>query len=304
MMSGWIKKYVAHLTLGRVQTLGRMLGSLLFLVLRDFRRIARRNLQFVYPHWSPQRAQRFTREVFQQLGMTIVETAWMGCLSRSQCLRHIKVEGATYLNEAIEGGHGIIIISAHLGNWESALQFFPLYFHKPLLAVVKPLKLGFADSWVQNLRTRFGNQMVPKKKAFGKLLRTLRQGGAVGLMIDVASKKRGVSARFMGYRASATPAAAMLAMRSKSPVLPMICTRAPNGRLILRVEPPVPIRRTANLRADLLYNVQRMTDIIEQAVLQKPEQWLWLQKRWKRYYPDLYHDHHLVAGRRKDKQKG
>lgn len=149
-------------------------------------------------------------------------------------------------------------------------------------------RFGFGHRWVEQLRTRTGNQVVPKKNALVRLIQTLRQGGAIGLMMDTTRLRQGVPVRFMGQPASANPAAAILAMRSKSAVLPVICTREPDGRLVLRIAPAVPMRRTANLRADVQYNTQRMTDVIEAAVHRRPAQWYWLQKRWKSFHPGLY----------------
>ncbi len=288
MMLARIRNGIARLKPGQVQALGTILGLILFVVLGTRRRVAFANLRLINPQWASKQVHRFTRKVFQHFGITLVETTQMDCLAPTELLRRIQVEGAEHVTEALEQGRGLIVISAHIGNWESALQLFPLYFKQPVLGVAKSFRFGFGHRWVEKLRTRTGNQVVPKKNAFVRLMQTLRQGGAIGLMMDTTRMKQGVSVRFMGHPVNANPAAALLAMRSKSAVLPMICTREPDGRLVLRISPAVTMRRTANLRADVQYNTQRMTDIIEAAVRSKPEQWYWLQKRWKSFYPELY----------------
>jgi lauroyl/myristoyl acyltransferase len=58
--------------------------------------------------------------------------------------------------------------------------------------------------------------------------------------------------------------------------------------LIIRVERPIEIKRTGNLRSDLQANTQLITDRVERAVQKNPEQWNWILKRWKEFYPDLY----------------
>jgi KDO2-lipid IV(A) lauroyltransferase len=244
----------------------------------------------VYPHWSPKRVNRFTREIFGHCGLTLVEMAHVSGLTRAQCRQYIHVEGKHHLSSAIDGKRGAIIISAHLGNWEAGLMLYPLLAEMPLLSIAKPIKAPFANRWFMQFRTRFGNVVVPKKNVFGLMLNTLRQGDSVGLMMDVARWKQNVPVRFMGYRTTVSAASALLALRSRSPVIPVFCLRGADGRLTVRVEPPVPIRRTSDLPNDLHYNSQRMTSIIERAVRQNPEQWLWMMKRWKSYSPELYAD--------------
>jgi hypothetical protein len=97
-----------------------------------------------------------------------------------------------------------------------------------------------------------------------------------------------VEVNFFGRRATATPAAALLGLRFKSPVIPAFCHRKSNGDLIVQIEPPVEIQRTKSLRSDLQFNTQLITDRVEDAVRKYPEQWNWMLKRWKDYYPDLY----------------
>jgi KDO2-lipid IV(A) lauroyltransferase len=97
-----------------------------------------------------------------------------------------------------------------------------------------------------------------------------------------------VEVNFFGRRATATPAAALLGLRCKSPIIPAFCHRNPKGKLIVRVEPPVKVKRTRDLRYDLQFNTQLITDRVERAVRNYPDQWNWMLKRWKEYYPDLY----------------
>jgi KDO2-lipid IV(A) lauroyltransferase len=106
--------------------------------------------------------------------------------------------------------------------------------------------------------------------------------------MDISRRFDGVEVQFFGRRATATPAAAMLALRCKSPVIPIFCHRNPRGELVIKAKHPLEIKRTGNLRADLQTNTQLITDSVERAVREHPEQWNWLLKRWKDFYPDLY----------------
>jgi lauroyl/myristoyl acyltransferase len=74
--------------------------------------------------------------------------------------------------------------------------------------------------------------------------------------------------------------------------------------LIVRIEPPVEIKRTNNLRTDLQTNTQRITARVEQAVRKNPEQWFWALKRWKDFYPGLYPEPKKRLQKIKKKKRG
>jgi KDO2-lipid IV(A) lauroyltransferase len=120
------------------------------------------------------------------------------------------------------------------------------------------------------------------------MMQTLRQGQILGLLMDISRRFDGVEVTFFDRRATAAPAAALLALRCKSPVIPVFNYRTDSGELVIRVEPPVDIKRTRDLRTDLQTNTQAITDRVEQAIRKYPEQWFWTLKRWKDFYPDLY----------------
>jgi KDO2-lipid IV(A) lauroyltransferase len=110
----------------------------------------------------------------------------------------------------------------------------------------------------------------------------------LAILIDMARRKDGVDITFFGKKATATPAVAMLALRCRCPVIPTFCIRESNGRIGIHVEPPVQMRRSSDLRADLVENTQRITEVVEHMVRKYPEQWHWLMPRWKEHYPELY----------------
>jgi KDO2-lipid IV(A) lauroyltransferase len=138
------------------------------------------------------------------------------------------------------------------------------------------------------MRTCTGNRILYKKGALAESVKELRQGGVLGLLIDMSRRKDGIEIEFFGHRATATPAAALLAIRCSSPVLPAFCIRTSDGRLHGRIDPPLNIRRTGDLAADLRFNTQLMTNSLEKVVREFPEQWYWRQKRWKDFHPHLY----------------
>jgi lauroyl/myristoyl acyltransferase len=73
-------------------------------------------------------------------------------------------------------------------------------------------------------------------------------------------------------------------------VIPVACIRDDDGELTARFYPAVSLQRTGDFRSDIQLNTQLMTDAVEAAVRDYPEQWGWYQRKWKKHYPELYHE--------------
>lgn len=280
-----------------------MLGNLLYYLAAPQRRIVRRNLQFSHVESSPQQLQSLLKRIFRHFGITILELLQMTCFSQKELLRNVHLEGKEIIIEAMARQKGVVLITAHLGNYEMAWQYVPCYFGRQMAGVAKKMRNVRLDRLIHKMRTRFGNKIIYKKGALPEMMQTLRRGEMVGLLMDISRRFDGVEVNFFGRRATATPAAAMIALRCKSPIIPAFCHRSANGKLIIRVERPIEIQRTKDLRADLQTNTQLITDRVERAVRNYPEQWNWMLKRWKEFYPDLYPESEKRLKRIKKKEK-
>ena len=301
---GTLKGFVASIPQNLISGAGKLIGILAYILDRRHRRIVKRNLQFTHPEWSRHRIQRISKHVFQNMGVTLLEICQMTCFSREDILGKTRIRGKENLLNAIKDPKGVIMISAHLGNWEMAHIFVSCYLQKPLVLVARQIQCRVLNRWICRLQGSCGNIILHKKRALPKMARALHQGRPVGLLIDQETKhSEGVEVTFLDRTATATPAAAIMARRYDSPVLPAFCIREAEGGLTLIVEPPLTLKRTEDLHADLKANTQIMTSCIEKAVRAYPEQWFWFHKRWRGYYPYLYAEELTRRQRRREKRK-
>lgn len=297
------KSIIGKISHRHIVGLGKILGRAAYFLDGPHRRIVRRNLQFTHPDWAREKIDNLARRVFQNLGISLLETFQLATLSREQVLGRVRVVGLENLQNALKSKSGLILVSAHLGSWETGVLFVCCHIRKPILAVVKKIRFAPLNRWVHRLRSRFGVKLVYKKGALPEMRRVLRRGGVLGLLVDQSRRSEGVDVNFFGHRVTATPAAAFLAIRCQSPVLPMFCVRDDSGRLTVMVKPPLEMKRTGDLRSDIQTNTQMITDVVEKAVRQYPDQWFWVHKRWKKYYPDLYPEYQARRKRRHERKR-
>lgn len=293
-----LKRFMARAPRKHIFRIGKLIGRLAYYIDVPHRRIVRRNLTFAYPDWSREQVKSISRHIFQNLGITFLEIIQLTALSREDLLKKIRVVGLENLQRALRSKKGLILVSGHLGSWEMGLMYACSILEKPILGVVKKIRFAPLNRRIHRLRARFGLKIVYKKGALPEMRQTLRRGGIVGLLVDQSRRLEGVEVIFFGHKVTATPAAAFLAIRCKCPVLPLFCVREANGQLTMVVKPALEFKRTGDLRSDVQANTQVITDVMERMIRKYPEQWFWVHKRWKKYYPHLYPEYQSRKKRR------
>jgi KDO2-lipid IV(A) lauroyltransferase len=279
------------------------LGLVFYAIDRPHRRIVARNLRFAYPDHPAARIRSTSRGVFKNLGITLLEMVRMTCWSPEDLLRNVRVEGERHLLGALVDGRGTVVVSAHIGNWEVALAYAACFLGLPITAIVKRMRFNPLDRWLNGMRIRFGTRVRYKQQALTEMMNVMKRREALALLIDQSKRSEGVPTTFFGARAITTSVAALLARRYKSPVVPVFCIRGPQGDLTIRVEPPLKLERSKDMRVDLQRNAQLMTEVVEKVVREHPEQWFWFHKRWKKFYPHLYPEYFRRRSRRKAREK-
>lgn len=296
---GSIMSFVAGIRPGRIVALGRIVGQLAYYLDIPHRRVVWRNLKFCFPEWSSREVVQFSKRVYQNVGVVALEMLQTAALRPDELLERVEIIGSEDLLGALAEKRGVVVVAGHTGGWEMAMLAVAAGFQGSATVVSRDDPINrFSDS----VRRRFGINTVYKKGAFPAMMQALRRAEIVVITIDLSRGKDEVEVQFFGKRATMTISAALLALRCRCPVLPALCHRNPDGTLTLRLGPAFKVNRTGDLRADLQAGSQRMTDAIEEAIRQYPEQWLWHGKRWKVFYPQLYPEYFSERKRRKEKK--
>jgi KDO2-lipid IV(A) lauroyltransferase len=281
---------------------GKLFGILVYVLAVQQRRLVIRNLRFCYPEWHDDQIKKLSMRVFENFGITFIEVCQTAFMSWEKLSGRYRVQGEEILINALKANKGILIITAHMGNWEVA-QHYMHKFEKPFSVVATRMKQAWANRLLDHLRSRFGNTVIDKKGGLPNIMQALRRGETIAMLIDQSRRKQGIDVTFFGREATATPAAALLAMRCKSTVLPMFCVRDSDGRLTIQVKPPLETIRTGDLRSDLQTNTQIMMNAVEEMVREYPDQWFWTLKPWKVAYPQLYEEWEERRRKRKTRKK-
>ncbi len=260
--------------------LGRRLGDLAFLALPARRRRALANLEQAFPALSAAERRRLCRRSWQHLGLVFVELCALRAQPLERFLERVSVEGLEHLR-AVMAAHGrALVLTGHLGNWEVLTAASRLAGY-PLSVVVRPLDSVGLNRLAEEVRRKAGVELIDKRRAVRPVLAALAEGRMVGILLDQnTTRDEGVFVPFFGRPASTSRAMAVLALRTRVPVVPIFARRDPDGRHRVTIGRPLPLPDDRT-EQDVVELTARCTAAIEAAIRAAPEQWLWIHHRWR-----------------------
>ncbi|MBI4565478.1 MAG: lysophospholipid acyltransferase family protein [Planctomycetes bacterium] len=274
---------------GAARRLGKLLGRLMYVLDAKHRRIAVKNIARAegMPR-RPSEIHRLVRRVYEHLGISAVETLLIPRLmARDRLSRYVKLENFQIFDKALAEGRGVIVVCAHLGNWELAALATSLAGY-PLVSVARPIENPFLDAYVNRLRSSTGQRIVPKYNAVRTMAASLKRNSILAILADQNARKDGVFVPFFGRPASTVRSAALLALKYGAPIIPVNFYR--HGRMEHRVvaTPPLDVPRDPGITREEA--VRRITAAftarLEAFIREHPEQWMWLHARWKTKPPE------------------
>lgn len=259
--------------------IGRGLGILVYKLLKDRRKITIDNLKIVFgDELSDKEIIALCKETYQQLGITLIEFIKLKKIKKEDIDTLIDVEGLEYLQEAYETGRGVIVYSAHFGNWEWLGSIISLLGY-PFNAIARAQNNPYFDKKINEIRSSKGVNIIPRGMSVRKALRALRRGEILYILGDQNARGNGWLMDFFGQPALTYPGAVQLANRTGAVVLPVYLIRKEPGKFVLKVYPYYELPQKADEK-DEKELLGKLTRTMENVVYKYPEQWLWLHRRW------------------------
>jgi Kdo2-lipid IVA lauroyltransferase/acyltransferase len=261
---------------GLAYTLANWLTAFLDAAVPKLGRVAERNLTLAMPELDAAQRAKVVDGIFQSIARMLVLFAKFPDIHRENVGQWIRYEGLENYENAKQKGRGVLVATAHLGNWEFS-AFAHALMTEPMHVMVRPLDNPLVDELVETRRQLSGNTLIVKKDSALTVLRALRKNTAVGILIDQnTTPEEGVFVEFFGIRACANAAFTRLASRTGAAVVPGFAFwEEREKKYVLRFYPEVPM--TGDTQAD----TQRIHSLFESLIRQYPEQWLWIHRRWK-----------------------
>lgn len=257
------------------------LGSLSYYFAGDARERAVKHLQMVFGKTqSEKESRKMAKRMFTYLGKNFSDVIRTFSMETSDELASFfKINGKEHLDAAFAKGKGVLALTGHYGAFEFLGPYVGLNY--PFIAMGTKLKDPKLDSLIVKHRARNNNEYIYRGENTMKLIKALKQGKVVPILIDQDTKVKSRFVDFMGIPAATPIGAATLAMKTGAIVVPMYTYLDENNVQTFNILPEIPMVVTGDDEADFIVNTKKMNESLEQFIYRDPAQWVWMHERWK-----------------------
>ncbi len=266
------------------RAVARVMGEISYLLDRPARKKdALASLRRVFPSFDAAQARRTLRGVYRHLSESIIDSLnFVRFAPRRDLDELLDVVGLEKL-KALPQGSGVVFVTGHFGHWEVMGAAAPLVGY-PLWSVGRSSGNYYMDSFIKKLREATGQHVLEKKGALLPIIRILRRGENVAILIDQDARRDGIFVDFLGRPASTTATPARLAIRTGAP-LAFVYTRRMGdlNRFRVVVKNVIRAEPTNDEEAEARRITQQLNRELEEVIREAPEEWFWLHRRWKTY---------------------
>jgi len=286
MFKYWVYKFgqfcVTHFPLALSYKLAEMLSDIHYYFSFRDRRAVKENLRIV-TGFSDQRLHVMAREVFRNFGRYLVEFFRMArCLDDRFIQDNVRLENVEYIPTALKAGRGVILLTAHIGNWEMGGVVLSRLGYSSL-AIALPHKERPVNNLFNQQREVQGLKVVSLQLSIRKCLEALNQNECVAVLADRNFTSNGEILEFLGRRVSFPKGPAMFSLRTGAPIVPVFFIRCAGDKFVLKVKEPIvpPVADQEQPEPEKLMELMKTyTKVIEQEIRQYPTQWLMFRKFW------------------------
>jgi len=194
--------------------------------------------------------------------------------------KFIVVHDYENFEQANSKGKGVIFLTCHLGAFDLQITVMSLRGLKPNI-IGTPLKDDRLNELLFDYRNAYGAVAIERGKETLRLIKALKKGGAVAILIDQDTRVKSRFVDFFGMQAATPVGAAILAMKTGAAIVPTYIYLGKDNLQHMHILPEIPLVLTGDDEKDMITNTQNYTRFIEEQVRKYPEQWVWMHERWK-----------------------
>lgn len=274
-----LTRLLTALPLSVARAIGRGLGTAAYWLVRRHRKTNLAEMARCFPSESRAEHKQRLYRVYQGMAVNFIEVfRWIGG-GADELDTQIHSHGLEYLEQAQARGRGVLVLTAHTGNWD-LMGLWASRRYK-LTIISKDLRGAGVNRFWMEARARCGLKIVPAHNSYRACLSVLRRNEILGFILDQnMTRMEGIFVDFFGKPACTTAGLAFLAAHAQAPVVPVFMVREADGSHRLEMYPafdPPPNREPETLREA----TQRYTSLIEDVIRRHPDQWIWMHRRWR-----------------------
>jgi KDO2-lipid IV(A) lauroyltransferase len=265
-----------------IKQLARFFGNIAYYVTRDSSDIAKSNLRLCFPEKSEKDIEIIVRKVFVNETKNFLELVNFPKMSATFFDSITEIENKHLIEESMKKGKGVLLASAHIGNWEMTAASIA-NMGIPISGIAKKIYIDGLNDMLVKYRMSKNVKVILKDEpdTARKLLKCFKNGEMLVMLIDQDTNVPGVFVDFFGMPAWTPSGVAVLALKRGMDVLVGVDQRIGEFNHKIVIKGPVKIEPSGNLDNDIVNLTQKISLLLEEQIRAYPEQWVWFHKRWE-----------------------
>ena len=238
-------------------------------------KIINQNLNKLPENFLPQEKKQIISNMWSNYGMTFIEYVFLNKFRAKNS--HIEIEGENFLDEISKNNKQVIFFSGHFANFElMSMEITKKDIN--LATIYRPLNNFFLNPFMEYLRRTYvcKNQIKKGIPGVKSAIEYLKNNHSIALMIDQRVSE-GEKVNFFNSQALTTTLPAQLALKYSLDLVPIFIERKNNCSFRMKVFEPI---KTLNFKNKLEIS-KKLNEILENMIIQNPNQWIWTHDRWK-----------------------
>ena len=249
-----------------------------FFAFRD-RRFVKANLRVIFPEAKNKELRKISKKVFRNFAKYLADFFRFEKLNRAYIDKNIKLENLHYFDQALAAGKGVVVLTAHLGNWElGGVVLAQLGY--PFWAVALSHKNKKVNDFFVAQRARKGVNVITMGKAIRSCISEIRNNHMVALVGDRDFTEKGIIIDFFNKPTHFPEGPAALSLMTGASIVPGFMLRNSDDTFTLRIEKPVEFFPTGDKAKDLKNLIKVYNGIVEDYIRRYPDQWYVFRRFW------------------------
>ncbi|MDD5119931.1 MAG: lysophospholipid acyltransferase family protein [Candidatus Omnitrophica bacterium] len=268
---------------GFLYAFARSIAALAYIFAGKQRKIALDSLNIAFGQEKlPKEIEKIAKDCFTYMAKSAVELMFF--FDKPHVLKElVEIVGQQNLDEALRGGRGVILVSAHFGNFPLLLGRLAVEGYN-VGGIMRPMRDSRVEKIFLEKRAKFGVKTIysqPRNECVNNTITALRNNELIFIPIDQNFGTGGVFVDFFGQKAATATGPVILAQRTQAAIVPCFITRQPDDKHKIIFEAQLQLAEGKDPKDTILINIQMLTGIIESYIRKYPAEWGWIHRRWK-----------------------
>ncbi|MBN1299776.1 MAG: lysophospholipid acyltransferase family protein [Melioribacteraceae bacterium] len=261
--------------------LAKVIAFIVFYLFPIRKKVVLKNLRLAFPDKSNTELKQLAYLNYVSSALTFIEIPLIYYSTPAEIDSIIEFDDLTEIRAASEQGEGVILLTAHFGNWELGAVSFGLKLGKQINVLAKKQKNEFVAEKMKSIREKFGNKEILLGSSVKELYSTLKNGGVVGVVGDQRAPRDSIKVNFFNQVTPVFRGFATIALKLNSPVFVVLIARENYGKYRVYIEQIDYSDLGTRGEESEKKLLQRYIDILQKNIIKYPEQWFWMHNIWK-----------------------